>query len=218
MFNRIEKFITKYKISSLIIVSLIFIAAVLIFTILNITATAEVEILVAPSSATILINGKSYKNGIYNLPKGNLSVKITKDGFTSKEYTFNSAASGKLYDYLTQSDGSYNWYLEHDDDAMTLTKIGDTEASVLSNSYNAKHPIIEHLPIIVAFYDDNDNYTEYRIDGGSFLECNTDFCLKITDTTGGNLEPAKNNLVSLGFSPDDYQIIYEYSPITPLSQ
>ena len=94
--------------------------------------------------------------------------------------------------------------------------IGDYEAEQNSKDYNSRYPIISILPIVYAEYDDEYDYTEYRIDGGSFSDCDRDFCLKITDVTGGNMDHAKAKIRNAGFNPDDFQILYEYRPIAPL--
>lgn len=98
------------------------------------------------------------------------------------------------------------------DPATTADRAADRAAK----AYREAHPIIIALPIIYANYDESYNYTEFRIDGGEFPECSTDFCLKITDTTGGNYAHARELIKNSGYSPDDYEIIYEYKPITPL--
>ena len=92
----------------------------------------------------------------------------------------------------------------------------DFDPAAASASYAEKYPVVEILPLIVAEYDAEYNYTEYRIDGGSADECSGDFCLIITDTTGGNESAARELLENKGYHPDDYEIIYHYTPITPL--
>ena len=214
-----QKFTSLYKkhpISAIILTTLIFITTILVITALNIHSTTKIEILVAPSSATITINGKVYQNGTFDLPVGDLNVHIEKPDFESQDFTFNSASSDKLYTDLLQTDGTYSWYDNHPEDSIIMTTIGDYRAEQLSASYNDKYPIIRSLPIIFAEYDAEYNYTEFRIDGGKFDGCKTDFCLKITDTTGGNLDHGKELIKNAGFNPDDYQILYEYTPIIPL--
>ena len=213
--EKIKAYIKNHPISATIIVSLIFITGILVITALSLNPTSEVEVLIAPSSATVTINGKSYKNGTYRLPRGNVSVKIEKEGFTSKNYTFNTSTNNKLYDYLTQ-DGSLSWYETHPEDAIILTTIGDYEADALSASFAEKNPISKSLPLVVAEYNNNDEYIEFRIDGGKLENCDRDFCLKITDSTGNNLDYARKKIRDLGFNPDDFQIIYEYNPVIPL--
>lgn len=213
--EKFKNYIKNHPISAVILVSLIFITGILVVTAISLNPTSEVEVLVAPSSATITINGKVYKNGTYKLPRGNVSVKIEKDGFTPKNYTFNTSTNNKLYDYLTQ-DGSLSWYETHSDDAIILTTIGDYEADMLSSSFTEKNPISKELPLIVAEYNSNDEYVEFRIDGGKLEDCDRDFCLKITDSTGDNLEYAREKIRELGYNPNDFEIVYEYDPVIPL--
>lgn len=178
--------------------------------------TSEVEILVAPESATVSINGKTYKNGTYKLPRGTVSVHIEKDGFPSKDYIFDTSINGKIYDFLLPENGSFSWYETHPEDAIILTAIGDYEADLSARDFLSKNPILEYLPIIVAEYNQNNDYVEFRIDGGKFENCDSDFCLKITDSTGGNLDYARTKIRELGFEPNSFEIIYEYDPIIPL--
>ncbi|MBQ3309136.1 hypothetical protein IJG78_00475 [Candidatus Saccharibacteria bacterium] len=216
MINRIKTFIKKYPLPIIIIITLIFFAVILVITVANLYPSKRIEVLVAPESASITINGKPYKNGTYNLPVGNLSVKIEKEGFKMQEFIFDSSSSDKLYTYLVQDDGSLSWYDDHQEDAIIMTTIGDYQASIMEEQYNQENPIISHLPIIFAEYDNEYNYIEFRIDGGSFSNCHSSFCLKVTDTTGNNLEHAKKLISDAGFNPDDFEILYEYTPIVPL--
>ena len=99
---------------------------------------------------------------------------------------------------------------------ISATTNNDRTADAKQKAFLEKYPIINELPIIYAYYDEQYNYTEFRIDGGTFDECSKDFCLKITDTTGGNYDFAKELIKNAGFNPDDYELLYEYKPITPL--
>ncbi|MBQ3326051.1 hypothetical protein IJG79_02825 [Candidatus Saccharibacteria bacterium] len=180
----------------------------------------SVEIRVAPADAKILIDGKEYKNGTYQLPIGEKQIHIEfGNDFVSQDYSINIPKSNepyKLYNYLVQRDGSTSWYDTHESDAILLNTIGDYLAGKQAEQYLNNYPIINKLPIIVAQYDKEYNYTEYRIDGGKFEQCKADFCLKITDTTGGNLEAAKQKITNLGYNLSDFEIIYEYKPIKQL--
>ena len=206
----------KHLVLIIIFSVLIFITLILFIVALSLKDTTEVEIRIAPSSATVTIDGKEYQNGTFRISSGNHQVKIEKAGFEAKEFSFNTAETTKVYSYLIETDGSYNWYLNHQDDALLLTSIGDYESHLKSASYAKKYPISTILPIIYANYDEAYNYTEYRIDGGEFPGCNSDFCIKITDTTGGNYDAAIQKLKETNFNPGDYQIIYEYTPIEEL--
>ena len=165
-----------------------------------------------------MVDGKDYENGTYKFEPGEINVTIEKEGFKTEERTIvlleNSVT--KLYIYLVPLDGSFDWYLSHDEDMMLLNAIGDAVANENSKNYLEDYPIVNALPIIYATYDEDWEYTEFRIDGGTFENCKQAFCLKVTDTTGGNLENALKLIREQGFSPEDYEIIYEYKPIEPL--
>ena len=210
------------KVKRIIAGSVVAIAAILlvslIYVILDSKRTAKLEILVAPLSAKILVDNKEYTNGTYEFEPGEVKIIISKDGFSSKEMNVELKANEtvKLYTYLLPLDGTLDWYLNHEEDQMVLNTIGDAKASEDSKIYRAENPVVEILPIIYANYDENWNYTEFRVDGGEFDECDEDFCLKITDTTGGNYDFALSLVREKGFEPNDYEIIYEYKPIAPL--
>ena len=207
----------KYIIVGAIGILVAFIAVILI----NGSNKTKVEIRVAPADANITINGKTYKNGTYDLPVGEAKVHIDFGAdFVAQDFSMdipaNSKEPVKLYTFLIQRDGKTTWYDTHESDAILMNTIGDYLAGEEAKRFNEAHPITEKLPIIYANYDQEFNYREYRIDGGKFEQCKSDFCLKITDTTGDNLEAAKKAIKDAGFNPADYEIIYEYTPIKTL--
>lgn len=190
-----------------------------VMIVLDAKYSATLEILVAPSAAKITVDGKEYKNGTYKMEPGEVTVKITMDGFITKELPALLTRGGttKLYTYLIPENESMDWYLEHPEEQMLLNTIGDARAAAASAEYLTENPIVKVLPLIYANYDENWNYTEYRVDGGDFEECEREFCLRVTDTTGGNYEAALELIRENGFSPEDYEIVYQYKPITPLN-
>ena len=215
--KNIKTFIEDKKPFVIIISIIVFFALVISFIAYQISL-ATVNILVAPISSSIKINNKEYQNGQHKFSPGTYQVEISKEAFNTKTFTLNlkSGETVNLHAYLEQSDGTDSWYLTHNEDDLIRTQIGDEEATKESEKYSKKYPIVKVLPLIYANYDDNYNYTEYRIDGGKLEGCKKEFCLKITDTTGGNEENAKRYIRENGYNPDKYEIIYEYTPIEPL--
>ena len=214
--NKITNFIKKYPLLFIGLSLLIFITIILVITAINMRKTEEIEVLVAPISAEITIDGKEYQNGTFNIEPGEHQVHIEKTGFISQDFSFNTLSTRKIYTYLKQTDGSYSWYSNNSEDSNILTQIGDYEADREAELYSSQNPIVQVLPIFYAHYDENYNYSEFRIDGGEFDGCESNFCLKVTDTTGGNMELAKNKIKEAGYNPNNYQILYEYKPIQPL--
>ena len=75
--------VKKYPLVVAGLVFLIFFTIILVISAFNIHDTAEVEILVAPASATVKIDDKVYDNGTFRIPVGEHSVYIEKEGFIS---------------------------------------------------------------------------------------------------------------------------------------
>ena len=204
---------------SLLIGFIILVAVILIVSIYYLRRSATLDILVAPTSATITIDGQTYTNGTYKIEPTSTTATITAEGFTSQEVPLNiiGGETTTLYLYLIPTDGDMNWYLDHPDDMMIVTQIGDLQALATSDAYHTEHPISQVLPIVVVEVNPTTyDWTEFRIDGGSFAECSTDFCVKITDTTGGNYDRALEEIRSRGYDPGGYEILYEYTPVEPL--
>ena len=215
--KKITKSIKNQKL--LIIISSIILFFIIVFiSIFYYSSLATLDLLVAPTSATVKINDKEYQNGQHKLSAGTYEVKISKEAFKTKTFKINLKAgeTTNLHTYLDQTDGKDTWYLNHNDDDLIRTQIGDEEATKQAEKYEKKYPIVKVLPLNYANYDEEYNYTEFIIDGGKYDECKKEFCLKITDSTGGNEENAKRFIQENGYDPNDYEIIYEYTPIEPL--
>lgn len=76
--------------------------------------------------------------------------------------------------------------------------------------YEAAHPIIRDLPINYAKYDPSrKKYVSYKIEGGLFDGCKTDFCLKVIDYSGDGTAPALEKLREYGYNLDNFEIIHE---------
>lgn len=183
--------------------------------------SATLDILIAPSSAKVEINNQIYKTKkTYRFEPGEYVAEISAEGFQTKEenIALQAGETTKLYIYLIPEDGDMSWYAKHPEEDMILTSIGSWAAQDKSSTYLEAHPIANILPIEVVEVDPKTyDWTEYRIDGGQFAECKSDFCLKITDSTGGNRKNALEKIRAKGYQPEDYEIIYEYTPVKPVN-
>lgn len=211
----------KHIIIASFFILLLLIIGIIILYINSLRYNATINILVAPSSATVEINGKNYKNnGTIKLEPGNYTVIISADTFTSQEIpvelTKNETAD--IYTYLIPTNGSMDWYINHPEEEMLVTSIGSKKAQQTSNEYYKKYPIATILPILVV--ESSPEWREYRIDGGQFDDCqkDPDFCIVITDSTGNNRDRAIKAIQDKGYNPNDYEIIYKYTPIEQLNQ
>ena len=178
---------------------------------------ATLKILVAPTSSNITLNGRKYENGTYEVEAGEYEVKIEKEGFIANEQTIKLEKDKEflLTFALYANDENIEWYQEHEEDLAILNTIGDRRAEEEARVYIRKYPAITKLPIRHAMYlDGYYDETEFRIDGGWFEGCKSEFCIKITDETHNSYEKAYQALRDNGINPDDYEIIYEYKILT----
>ncbi len=180
---------------------------------------AKLDILVAPSMAVVKIDGSVYEDGEHRFEPGVVSVEISAEGFTMQvtEIELRAGETASLYTYLVPADGSMQWYAENPEEDLLLSAVGDAIAERDAAELASRYPISTVLPIVVVEVDpESYDWTEYRIDCGSFKGCKSEFCVKITDTTGGNKEKALTKIREAGFDPADYQVLYEHTPIEAL--
>lgn len=218
MQNQVNMYNPKKKL--LIILVVFFVIVILssvIFYLINRQKTASLDILIAPSSATVRLNGKKYKtNQTYQLKPGSYTVTISASEFISQEFTISLSdnQSDKLYTILNPEVGNEDWYEQHPKDLNIANIISDYYSNLNLQEYREKYPIVNILPIqVVEVNQTTYDWTEYRIDYGNFTGCDSDFCLKITDSTGDNYNNAIEKMKSAGYNPEQYQIIYEYTPV-----
>lgn len=210
----------KPKATTIITIASIGFAVLVVFIIFlaitNSRKSSTLHTIIAPSFATLTINNKTYHpNQDHRLEPGNYQVKITADGFQEKslQIELSPNQTTNLYQYLTPNDHDISWYYQNSKEAELFSQVTDAMANQQADQYREQYPIVSLLPISVVEVD-KETYTmkEYRIDVGKFTDCKTDFCLKITDMTGGNQTAAYDKLRENGYNPDDYEIIYEYKP------
>lgn len=216
----IEKRKRNIIIGTLVILLLVIIGIIAIY-INSLRYSSTIDILVAPSFATVEVNDKVIKNNSkIKFEPGNYTIKISANDFISQELSIELKENElfDLYTYLTPTNGSMDWYINHPEEGMLVTTIGSKKAQQAADEYYKKYPIATVLPIVVV--ESNPEWREYRIDGGQFDNCQKtpDFCIVITDSTGNNRDRAIKNIQDKGYNPNDYEIIYKYEPIEQLNQ
>ncbi len=210
-------------IASLILI--VFVTIIIIVSIIDSKRTATLETKIVPLSATLTIRDKNYHpNQTYKFEPGEVIVIVSAEGYQSQEVSLNlnDNETTTLAIALYASDGTYSTYCQsatYDKECQLFEEIMQIQATQAAAEYAEKYPVSTMLPLNVVEVDpETYDWTEYRIDCGHFEECkNPEFCIKITDTTGGNREHALQKIRDNGFNPNDYEILYEYTPITPLN-
>lgn len=184
---------TKHKKILLITLIVVFILSVIVGTIIYIIdsqKTSSINILIAPSSAKVEINHKQYNSrGEYKFKPGEYTATISANGFISQDINLSltDEQTESLYIILTPTTENKDWYEQHPEDSTIVNIISDYYSNLSLQEYRNKYPIVNILPILVVEVDQTTyDWVEYRIDYGEFENCYSDFCLKITDSTGGD--------------------------------
>ena len=118
--------------------------------------TSMVEVMVAPTSAKVLIDGEQYTNGEYEMPPGEYKVTIEEDGFQPYNGVLRVADKHKLYIAvcLQPTEGNKSYYDDNIDDSYLCQSIGEFEDISTWDQSALVDDIFEYTP----FHNDNDGY------------------------------------------------------------
>lgn len=205
---------------------IIFIGSIILFTALLIFIIAEfvfhliysatLTTAIAPSTATLTIDGKTYPiNQDLKLKPSDTTAFISAEGFKSQEIPLSliKNETTTLYTYLIPENDDLSWYYNNPTENKLLLEIGGLQASTDGKNFLNKYPITQILPIAISENIPNSDQTRsFLINYGDSSTCKSNFCLLITDFTGGNQETALNLIREKGYNPDDYEVIYKYDP------
>lgn len=189
----------------------IMLLVVMLVASINYKFSAGVDIVVVPTDAKILIGGTEYKNGIHQgLLVGSANVEITREGYEPKSFDI-ELKQGEVTKIYVALEGGNDWSEDEMDEntKRLLEIINEYNGELETKELIKKYPVMKDLPIVVESYQNNySDYVSYRVDGGKYDECEREFCLKITDISGGNYERAVEALRNKGHEADDYEVIY----------
>ena len=169
---------------------------------------STINLLIAPASSKIEIDGQTYTNGKHKIPSGKHSIKISKDSFETKEeeIEIKKGETYIYYNYLTQPNDSMKWYEENDEDSLLLESIIPALSEKSFKKLQEQYPLIKQLPINIDEYDTD--YTQHINYSISYTTLDNEVQIIIQDKSGNNYETALKKIKSLGFNPEDYTIQY----------
>ena len=149
------------------------------FSVLAFRPNAELIVLVAPSKATILLDGKKIHNGARAIRAGKHTLKISLNNLETKtqeiELSANETKSVNLY--LTGENDDFSHYLNDEEDIDLLAMMDDEKAAKFVSEYRTAKTITELLPItIVQDYGEASSKLELG------ENCTRSYCLKIIDS------------------------------------
>ncbi len=205
--------IRRHKIiSAVVALNVIAVLVVILLVVIHRAKTVSIDVYVAPSEATIELNGKKFDNfASYNLMPGEYHVSISMDGMKTKEYDLALENDGfaRIWEYLVDDNDSLDYYLKNPDEISILTKFSDDEeVKKVIEYYDKVVSIRDALPL--EYYDRSDPDNSV----GVFVEEDTNECInKILCLViyGGekNRGIALGLIKEAGYNPDDYGIRFE---------
>lgn len=166
------------------------------------TYSATLSLLYTPTSATATLNGKVIKAGITKIKPGKYTVTIQKKGFASYSSTINMGANqtNTIAQALLSNDPTTaNWYNTHPEDQKINETIGATKANTAIENLQNDFPVASVLPL--------DGPT-YAINYGASPDKKGHFAMFLTYYGDTGKQDALQALQSLGYNPNDYEIIY----------
>lgn len=196
--------------------------------------SATLIIQIAPTDATILINGTPYQNGLYNLrPQEDIEVTISANKFETKTLTIN-LEYGKvtnLFTYLTPKNDNWNIYIDQSYQEslnLLLTNSGyqywdvaKTTSNLTIDQDNTAEDFIKKLSIktlvpiqfsVCGKPANRLNCNSFSIDYNYSPDCGNNLCLIITSREPTFSNKVKKNvqdkLSSLGYDLSNYRYTY----------
>lgn len=200
----------------IIVISIIIIIALIIQN--NQPSKTYLTIGVAPSEATILINGQEYHNGSYEFKPGTYEALISADGFTPKTLSLEvkNHETTPFATYLFNEQEGLAYFEKSAADLAILATLSDPEIKEFMNAYNQKITIRDHLPLD-ATYDlsaqsgtpGNDLYKQTISDGSTDPRCSRAFCL-LASGYRLNENALREAVENLGYNFNDYEVINDF--------
>ena len=117
--------------------------------IINADKTATIKILVAPSDATVLIDGREYPTDrTIKIEPGTYAVKIEKSGFIAFNGSIkaNANETAYLFEYLNEEDENGTYYKDNEDELNRAQRISDKKADILQENYTGTDNIWNVTP------------------------------------------------------------------------
>ena len=199
------------------VVSLVVVSLALGALFLGVSAIAKyskpsLSILVSPVDAVVEIDGEKFSNGEYEMKSGKKHVRISKDGFETKELDLDikSWHSSYLDEYLVPDGGDFSRYATSEDDYEALKMLdlsNDEAAKSFVEAFENKMTITDFLPIATSFDlgDSKSQYYRVYLDNGN-ADCLEFFCLKI-ESNYDSLDNLKGLFEEYGYNLDGYSYI-----------
>lgn len=172
---------------------------------------AELNILVAPIDAEILIDGKSFSNGTYRFYPGKVSVEIRKTGLISKKMEINleSNKTTRLHEYLLGNNSSMIHFEARLEDMEALKLIANDELSInFVKKYEYNSTLMSILPQKYNIEGNAKGFLDIE-NGSNLNNCKRIYCLGVVYNIENPEAKTAEMLKRLGYDIKDFYVIYQ---------
>lgn len=159
--------------------------------------SAKLHIQVAPSVATITVNGKKQGSGVIAVPPGTYKVTASMQGFASQTQTYKVDKGGEQYygfALISNDPSTASWYTNHPGDQTLLAAITGQRYQQQGNQSIQQVPLIQYLPYIGVGF-------EFRVDYGEPLPGTNVPGIYITAQTQQGYNDALTWIRNKGYDP-----------------
>jgi hypothetical protein len=168
------------------------------------TNNIAVTVAVAPSDASITVDGKASSTGTLHLASGKTyKVVISKDGFSTYSVSqFVDSAHNTISVALNPiSDEAKKWVEEHQDQYLAVEGDAGAQANATGEEFTKQNPITDDLPIDSLIYTIGYKNDQSDPSGNSII-------LTI-DAAAGFRNGAVQAIRDLGYDPTKYKIEFK---------
>ena len=203
--------------SIIIGVLLIFISVfAIIIPFINSQATSTyLDIAVAPSTATIELDGTKINAGVNEITPGEHHLKFSAPNFESKEINIiiEKHKDQSVVEYLKNTTEGMRYFFKSREDIAVLrsyqqNNTNDQEVTDFLNKYDSLIKITEKLPIVTNFREGANIVSGEITDGTNNPKCDYAFCLQVDQSKSYEWR-VRESMQLAGYNYDDYEIIYE---------
>lgn len=203
--------------SIIIGILLIFISVfAIIIPFINSQATSTyLDIAVAPSIATIELDGTKINAGVNEITPGEHHLKFSAPDFESKEINIivEKHKDQSVVEYLKNTTEGMQYFFKSREDIAVLrsyqqNNTNDQEVTDFLNKYDSLIKITEKLPIVTNFREGANIVSGEITDGTNNPKCDYALCLQVDQPKSYEWR-IRESMQLAGYNYDDYEIIYE---------
>lgn len=187
---------------------IIFLALITLCVVIGLAASAffqrfgkiELELVVAPKTAEIKIDGKPVRHGKNYVTPGEHTVDISQNHFQTTKVTENFTSNDTLRFGLSPTDSTGRQIaLNREADYLELEQAAGEESRKAGEAFNANNPIVRRLPHKTSYYS-----IDYRISPND----QNRVVVEITTKSALGRQVALQKIRDWGFQLSDYEYTF----------